>query len=67
MYEELIIHEITAPPANKNKKAFLQALEVRRLALPPDSVFWEQYNLPVETELSRGIARDLEGLEEGVK
>lgn len=60
MHEEIIIHEITSPARNTNKKGFLRALEAKKLGLPPDSVFWEQYNLPVETALSRAIARDLE-------
>ena len=67
MYEEVIIHEIRSPSINKNKKAFLLALEARRQELPSDSVFWKQYNLPVETALSRAIAKDLEAWESGVK
>ena len=67
MNEEMIIHEIKSPSTHKGKNDFKRALKARMLALPPDSVFWKQYNRPVETALSKAVKRDLEALEKSVK
>jgi len=60
MNEELIIHDITNPSGYNNKKDFEQHMSAKLLALPADSLFWKNYQRPVETELSKAIQRDLE-------
>ena len=59
MNEELIIHEIRTPSTHNSKKSFERMQRTKNATLPADSIFWKQYNQPVETALSKAIERDL--------
>ncbi len=60
MNEELIVHSIITPSTFSSKREFERAQQTKIQSLPIDSVYWEHYNKPVETALSKAIQRDLE-------